>query len=309
MQLFIAINFSGAIVSWECEVMVISKALDERQLKAICSVLGETKQGLTKTEIKRLLGECGIAAVDDGSRTYGNGFAYQFGSNKRDWLYNCFADDCNKTRSTKKVFSFIERALNPVSFTGEDSRMQYEYFMAELNKILILIGLEVDRTGRLKEVVRATTLNEVDKRVDSLRQRLYHRAIHHEATKYCIQDYLRKDYYDAVFEATKGLAERVRQLSGLTEDGGRLFQKAFSSKDPYVFINSMKTEHEKNEFIGLGKLLEAITNLLRNPAAHTPKINWKTDETKALDALTLISIAHKYLDECRQIPGKAMPTL
>jgi uncharacterized protein (TIGR02391 family) len=289
--------------------MIISKPLDERQLKAICAVLAETKMGLTKTEIRRLLCECGITAVDDGNRTYGNGFAYQFGNNKRDWLYNCLAEECNKNRSTQRVFLFVEKAMNPISFTGENSRQQYTYFMSELNKILVLIGLEVDKTGKLHEVTRATTLDEVDRRVDSLKQHLYHRSIHYEVTKYCIKDYLRKDYYDAVFEAAKGLAERVRSLSGLNDDGGKLFQIAFSSKDPYVFINAMKTDSDKNEFIGLGKLLEAITNLLRNPAAHTPKINWKTDETKALDALTLISIAHKYLDECHPIPGKGAPQI
>jgi uncharacterized protein (TIGR02391 family) len=194
--------------------------------------------------------------------------------------------------------------MNPISFTGTESRQQYSYFMDELNKILVLIGLKVDNTGKLTEVVRATTLDEADRRVNELKQHLYHRAIHQEVTKYCIKDYLRKDYYDAVFEAVKGLAERVRELSGLTDDGGKLFQTVFSTRDPYVFINAMKTDSEKNEFIGLGKLLESITNLLRNPAAHTPKINWKTDQTKALDALTLISIAHKYLDECRPMPGK-----
>ena len=35
-----------------------------------------------------------------------------------------------------------------------------------------------------------------------------------------------------------------------------------------------------------------------------PKINWKVDETKALDILTLISFAHKYLDECHRMPNK-----
>jgi len=51
-------------------------------------------------------------------------------------------------------------------------------------------------------------------------------------------------------------------------------------------------------------LLESIFHLVRNPAAHSPKINWKTDEIKTLDILTLISFAHKYLDECRKMPGK-----
>ena len=50
--------------------------------------------------------------------------------------------------------------------------------------------------------------------------------------------------------------------------------------------------------------MEAIFHLVRNPAAHTPKINWKVDEAKALDVLTLISFAHKYLDECHKMPGK-----
>ena len=66
----------------------------------------------------------------------------------------------------------------------------------------------------------------------------------------------------------------------------------------------MQTESEKSEIIGLKELMEAIFHLVRNPAVHTPKINWKVDEAKALDVLTLISFAHKYLDECHKMPGK-----
>ena len=66
----------------------------------------------------------------------------------------------------------------------------------------------------------------------------------------------------------------------------------------------MSTNSERSEFAGLKELLEAIFHLVRNPAAHTPKVNWKSDETKALDILTLISFAHKYLDECHRMPGK-----
>ncbi len=153
-------------------------------------------------------------------------------------------------------------------------------------------------------VSQAETLTEVDLRVNHLKKALYDRAIHSEVQKYCIEDYLRADYYDAVFEAAKGLAERVRQISGLTTDGGTLFQTALSKNDPYIFFNAMKTDSERSEFTGLKELLEAIFHLVRNPAAHTPKVNWKTDETKALDILTLISFAHKYLDECHRIPGK-----
>ncbi len=102
----------------------------------------------------------------------------------------------------------------------------------------------------------------------------------------------------------KGVAQRVRNITGLETDGGTLFQTAFSKKDPYLYFNLLKTESEISEFTGLKELLESIFHLVRNPQAHTPKINWIINEEKALDVLTLISLAHKYLDECKPVPYK-----
>ena len=115
---------------------------------------------------------------------------------------------------------------------------------------------------------------------------------------------MQKDYFDAVFEAAKGVAQRVRDITGLEKDGGALFQAAFARNDPYLYFNLLKTESEISEFTGVKELLEAIFHLVRNQAAHTPKINWKVEETRALDILTLISVAHKYLDECKPVPYK-----
>ncbi|HZH72755.1 MAG TPA: TIGR02391 family protein [Mariniphaga sp.] len=279
---------------------MINKILNEQQLKAICDVLADTNRGLTKTELARLLKQCQIPVMDDGKSS--NGLTYTVGLNKRDWLYKCLANEINSHKSFERVFIFIEKALNPVSYTSEESRQKYHFLFEEINKVLLLIGLNISNEGKLTEVAQAKTLEEVDRRVNNLRRQLYNRAIHHEVKKYCIQDYLRKDYYDAVFEAAKGLAERVREITGLTTDGSALFQRAFAKNDPYIFLNSLKTESEINEFLGLKELLESIFHLVRNPAAHTPKINWKIDEIKALDILTLISFAHKYLDECHKVP-------
>lgn len=274
--------------------------LNQQQLKAVCDILGHTNEGFTKTELKQLLGQSQIILVDDGSASNG----YTTGLNKRDWLYNCLANEVNTGKTLKKIYYFITSALNPVAFTGQSSREKYNHLLEETNKVLLLAGLSVDKEGNLIEVVQAKTLDEVDRRVDHLKRELYNRAIHSEVQRYCIKDYLRKDYYDAVFEASKGLAERVRQITGLSSDGGELFQKAFAKGDPYLFFNSMQTDSEKSEFTGVKELLEAIFHLVRNPAAHTPKINWIVEETKALDILTLISFAHKYLDECHRMPNK-----
>lgn len=276
--------------------------LDEQQIKAVCDVLAETSLGYTKTELTRLLQQSKITIVSDGKVS--NGYTYQIGLNKRDWLYNCLVSEINNSHSFIRIYAFLEKALNPVAFTDEKNRDKYNYLLEGVNKALLLAGLEITKGGKLIEVIQAKTLDEVDRRVNSLRRQLYNRAIHGEVKKYCIKDYLQKDYYDAVFEAAKGLAERVRQMSGLTTDGGTLFQTAFSKNDPYLFFNSMQTDSEKSEFTGLKELLESIFHLVRNPAAHTPKVNWKVDEAKALDILTLISFAHKYLDECHKIPGK-----
>lgn len=279
---------------------MVAKTLDQQQLKALCDVLAHTSQGFTKTELSRLLQLSQITLVDDGNSS--NGYTYTVGLNKRDWLYNCMVNEINVNRSFNRVYDFITRALNPVAFTGESNREKYNYLLEETNKVLLLAGLTVSLEGKLIVVEQAKTLDEVDRRVNHLKRELYNRAIHNEVHKYCITDYLRKDYYDAVFEAAKGLAERVRQITGLTADGGELFQKAFAKGDPYLFFNSMQTESEKSEFTGVKELLESIFHLVRNPAAHTPKINWKVDETKALDILTLISFTHKYLDECHRMP-------
>lgn len=279
-----------------------ARTLNQQQLKSLCGVVAHTSEGLTKSELTTLLGQCGMCAVDDGS--FRNQFGYTTGLSKRDWLYNCLVAEISKSKSFSRVFSFLQAALNHASYTSIDSRQKYRYLLEETNKILLFAGLSIDQSGRLVAVSQAETLTEIDQRVNHLKKALYDRAIHSEVQKCYIKDYLRADYYDAMFEAAKGSAECVRQISGLTTDGGTLFQTAFSKNDPYIFFNAMKTDSERSEFTGLKELLEAIFHLVRNPVAHTPKVNWKTDETKVLDILTLISFAHKYLDECHRMPGK-----
>lgn len=145
------------------------------------------------------------------------------GLNKREWLYNCLSSEINNSHSFMRVYAFLEKALNPVAFTVGKNRDKYNYFFDGVNKALLLTWREITKEGTLIEVVHAKTLDDVDQRVNSLRWQLYNRSIHGEVQKYCIKEYLKKDYYDAVFEAAKGLAERVRQITELTTDGGTLF--------------------------------------------------------------------------------------
>lgn len=283
---------------------MINKEMSQQQLKALSDALANSDPqcGLTESEIRLKLGQCSIVILDKGNRN--NGYTYQKGLNKREWLYNCFANEINTKKSFSNIYRFIENSLDPVNFTSEEKRSKYQFLFQETNKVLLLNGLEIQDNGKIIETIKAETLDDVDIRIKSLEQKLSDRNIHEEVKKYCIKDYLRKDYFDAVFEAAKGVAQRVRDITGLSSDGGTLFQNAFSKKDPYLYFNLLKNESEISEFTGLKELLESIFHLVRNPQAHTPKINWRIEEEKALDILTLISLAHKYLDQCQPVPYK-----
>ena len=202
-----------------------NKIINEQQLLAICDILADTSSGLTKKELEHLLQQCQIKLVEDGKKY--NGYSYSFGLSKKKWLFNCFVEEINKNHSTKQVYTFLEKALNPINFVNENNRKKFDFLYEGVNKVLLLLGLSITKEGKIIEVTEAKTLDEVDRRVNELKRHLYARSIHSEVTKYCINDYLRKDYYDTVFEAAKGLAKRVREISGLGLDGSRLFGCSF----------------------------------------------------------------------------------
>lgn len=268
------------------------------ELESICNIVADTNNGLTKTELEHKLKVHKFEVLNKNVNGYSQGLK------KSKWLFNCLANEINRNHNYEKIHEFIGDIFNPINYTNDTTREKYYWMKEEINKILLLIGYEIKGDGVMYPVCKAETLTEVDRRVNSLKQKLYYRAIHSEVSKYCIKDYLEKDFFDAVFEASKGLAERIREITGLAMDGRQLFDTAFSTKSPYLVFNSLKTESEKSEFIGLKELVQAIFHIARNPEAHTPKINWKVDEAKALDVLTLISFAHKYLDECIKVPKK-----
>ena len=274
--------------------------MTEESLREICKILSFD----THKIIDHRLEQCRI--TNKGIPSISNGLTYTSGTNKIDKLYNSFAEEFNKTKSFDKVYQYIEKTVAPESFTQENQRENYNNLIESLNKILILNGKLINLSGKIEDTVKAKTLDEVDRRVDSLAKKLYERKIHVEVQKYCRKDLLRKNYFEAVFEAAKGMAERVRTLTGLTTDGTELFQTAFNkdANKTYLFFNTLTTDSEQNEQNGLKELMNSIFHLVRNPQAHTPKINWIIEEDKALDILTLISFAHKYLDNCNKMPGK-----
>ena len=123
--------------------------------------------------------------------------------------------------------------------------------------------------------------------------------MHSDVLKFCRAELVQDNYFHAVFEATKSVADKIRQLSGLTSDGAGLVDGAFgipSAGHPRVAFNSLVTETEQSEHRGLMTLLKGLFGTFRNTTAHAPKIHWPIDEQDALDILALASLLHRRLD-------------
>ena len=121
--------------------------------------------------------------------------------------------------------------------------------------------------------------------------------MHSEVLKYCKAELMQDNYFHAVFEATKGLAQRIRDMTGIHKDGPALVDHVFSVERPVLAMNTLRTETEKSQHKGFAALLKGCFGAVRNPLAHEPKILWK-GEDDASDYLSLISLLHRKLDDC-----------
>jgi uncharacterized protein (TIGR02391 family) len=126
-------------------------------------------------------------------------------------------------------------------------------------------------------------------------------ALYTEVLNYCRAELMDKNYFHAVFEATKGVAERVRGLSGLTGDGVDLVNKAFAGQHPVLALGPLTSESEKSEQKGFANLLIGLFGAVRNPLTHAPKTTWPMSEQDALDILTLVSLIHRKLDRTTKV--------
>lgn len=262
-------------------------SLTSAQVEQIAKVLGDTGNGFKGTEIGHILAQCRINDTDPTNTKW-----------KR--LYNAFAEAVNSSQSTNAVYAFIQYSFEPAQ--GLDNPERYNWMRMEVNRVLMLVGIEVGDDGKLRIISQAQTLSEVQRRTKALRDKLTGYGTHTEVLKCCKEELLAEDYFHAVQEASKSLCERVRSMSGLDTDGVQLFNTAFSIKDPYIAFNRLSTSSEQNQQNGLKEMLCGVIHMVRNVTAHELRIRWDINEKDAVDILTQISYLHKWLDECFTVP-------
>lgn len=212
-------------------------------------------------------------------------------------------DTQTKDRHVDKVLAVIKSILDPVSFT--DSPSMFEGTRTDLNLILAFSGVEYGADGGFKRCQVAQTLDQAMMRQNTILKKLNGRNMHPKIMQYCKAELMQDNYFHAVFEASKGLAQHIRDISGSKKDGARLVDEVFSISNPIIAFNSLQSETDESEHKGFAALLKGCFAAIRNPLAHESKIHWEGDDNAA-DYLSLISLLHRKLDDC-QIVRKVTP--
>jgi uncharacterized protein (TIGR02391 family) len=265
--------------------MAVIPKFEDQILQKICDIIGNTTSGLTGSEIGKFLQSSGI---DDVSPLI----------TKRDRLFEAFRARQSRDGCGNNVIAFIQAVMNPVRYV--EGREIFETRRSSLNRALAFCGMTLGEDGNVRQVAVAKTLSEAEERASKLRRELINRQVHSDVLAFCRTELLQDNYFHAVFETTKSVADKIRQKSGLLCDGAALVEEAFGYNNaslPLLAFNTMLTESERSEHKGLMHLLRGMFATFRNVAAHEPKIKWAISEQDALDLLSLASFLHRRLDK------------
>lgn len=257
--------------------------------------------------LAQFLGECGTGS--DISRVLDNQEIVDASGESTKWkrLRWVFLEMQRKDKCANRVLAFIKNYLAPVRFASRKD--EFDECRAGLNERLAFAGLEYGEDGEFRQREPARTLSEAEARARTIETKFRGRRIHPEVLKYCRAELMQDNYFHAVFEATKGLAERIRSMSRVSGDGAALVDRVFLSKPPVLALNTLQTETERSEHRGYAALLKGCFGAVRNPLAHEPKILWDRDDDAA-DYLSLVSLLHRKLDDCvsTRSSGTSSPT-
>ncbi len=210
-------------------------------------------------------------------------------------LFNAVVAVQNRLHDGRPLIRLILEVMDPVRFP---SQAQFDETRALVNEKLLLTGYSVRQDGKVISVAAASTVAEAQARAADLRAELTRRQVHPDVLRFCRAEILQQNYFHAVLEACKSVADRIRTLTGEAGDGAALVDATCTlSSGPRIVFNTLATDWERSEQTGLATLVKGLFSTFRNPTAHAPKVLWSTSRIDALDMLTLASMLHRRLDD------------
>jgi hypothetical protein len=193
-------------------------------LEALCRAIGDIREGLSGTDINKYLHDC---KIDNPTPDITK------------WLrlYNALDQNQYYAKNSNDILKFIQVAIHPTRFIGFGSD-KFSEILSSVNIPLSFVGLELGPDGVFRNTTVSKTIDDAQKRANNLLTKLEARDVHPDIFRYCKPELLVDNYFHAVFETTKGVADRLRYLSELTTDGGALVMEVFASTNPILIINN-----------------------------------------------------------------------
>lgn len=260
--------------------MTISiNAFPSGTVEGVSKIIGDLYSG---TELTRITGEVPLRSDPGKGYTKWRRLAHAVSSNQA------------KTGNGNALIGLVRAAMRPERTL--DRKFRADIARDELNQVLSLVSLQILSDGRVATAKKASTDTEALARSERLYKILEQRGAHAEVLAYCREDLVRKDYYEAVFEAIKGLGARIRSATGVDADGYGLIEKTMAGSTPSLRINNGGSRTERDEQLGIANLAKGLFSAFRNPVAHEPKLHWTMSELDALDVLGTLSMIHRRLD-------------
>ena len=163
--------------------------------------------------LAKLLADCGSGS--DISRVLADRGLRDGSGESTKWrrLYWIFIEVQRRYRCANRILDFIQSFLGPARFVGRND--EFERHRSELNTVLAFSGIEYGADGNFrKRPAQRLLLKQSDEQM-TIQAKFQGRRIHPEVLKYCKAELMQDNYFHAVLEATKGLAQRIREMSGV----------------------------------------------------------------------------------------------
>lgn len=200
-------------------------------VEMVCRVLAET---MTGSQIPNLIAPLRAPEDPDEER-----------NTKWKRLFNAVAAAQNRQGDGRPFVRLVTEAMAPVRFA---SVAEFEESRVAVNERLLLSGYQVRDDGRIARVAAARTLGEAQERADEMRAELERREVHVDVLHFCRAELVDRNYFHAVLEACKSVAEKLRMLSGEDGDGAALVDAACSmTSGPIVAFNNLGNDWERSE--------------------------------------------------------------
>ncbi|MDR5796479.1 TIGR02391 family protein [Caballeronia sp. LZ008] len=184
-------------------------------------------------------------------------------------LFNAFTGSQNHLGHRRNIPALIRFATKPDRYAHEPARS--EPMRAHLNRILAFVGLQVLENGDLVESSRVSTLPDAIRRATELRADLVAREVHPDVLEFCRSELVADNYFHSVLEATKSVAAKLRERTGLIDDGAALVDRALGGNPPMLAINSLADESQVSEQRRFAHLVKGMFGMFRNTTAQRPE--------------------------------------